>query len=308
MAKSTGNLVFVDDVLQDATPAALRLLICQRRWWDSWEFDPADLPAAEARVIALRHAAARTQLPGAATTTGRVTVAIALADDLRVRPGARAPRTPADRPLSFSSRPRVAPPRAGEPFAVLPTRRQPAGPRQGVQEPGRHGGERSLAVHGTTMLRLIAGRGRTPACSPGPAAAAVGCRSRCDAAHAPAPASDHTRPHQPRRRAVSTDDLHHPHRVAAATPSSAPGDVEVCRGVTSIVMPAERPERLNRPRRGPGRTDAQHQALPIGTPELDGPGHRTRAPLAPLDPPTSSSAARCRPWRPGLRGPAGSAR
>lgn len=81
MAKSTGNLVFVDDVLHDATPAALRLLICQRRWWDSWEFSADDLPAAEARVQALRHAAAGS---GADDEAARAAVVAALADDLDV--------------------------------------------------------------------------------------------------------------------------------------------------------------------------------------------------------------------------------
>jgi cysteinyl-tRNA synthetase len=81
MAKSTGNLVFVADVLHDATPAALRLLICQRRWWDGWEFDAADLPAAEARVHALRHAAAR---PASHDDEARAAVIAALADDLDV--------------------------------------------------------------------------------------------------------------------------------------------------------------------------------------------------------------------------------
>jgi len=81
MAKSTGNLVFVDDVLRETTAAALRLLICQRRWWDSWEFDAAELAAAEARVIALRHAAARTTSPG---DQARTAVIAALADDLDV--------------------------------------------------------------------------------------------------------------------------------------------------------------------------------------------------------------------------------
>ena len=80
MAKSTGNLVFVDDVLKDATPAALRLLICQRRWWETWEFDVAELPAAEARVVGLRHAAART----GAGDEARSAVVAALADDLDV--------------------------------------------------------------------------------------------------------------------------------------------------------------------------------------------------------------------------------
>ena len=41
MAKSTGNLVLVDDVLTDATPEALRLLLIDRRYGDSWDFDEA---------------------------------------------------------------------------------------------------------------------------------------------------------------------------------------------------------------------------------------------------------------------------
>jgi cysteinyl-tRNA synthetase len=81
MAKSTGNLVFVADVLRDATPAALRMLICQRRWWDGWEFDAADLTAAEARVNALRHAAARISSDD---DEARGAVIDALADDLDV--------------------------------------------------------------------------------------------------------------------------------------------------------------------------------------------------------------------------------
>ena len=79
MAKSTGNLVFVDDVLREATPAALRLLICQRRWWATWEFDEADLPAAQVQVVALRHAAA-----SGGDETGRRAVIAALADDLDI--------------------------------------------------------------------------------------------------------------------------------------------------------------------------------------------------------------------------------
>jgi cysteinyl-tRNA synthetase len=81
MAKSTGNLVFVDEVLRDATAAALRLLITSRRWWDSWEFDGADLPAAQARVVALRHAAARSSDHD---DEARRAVLAALADDLDV--------------------------------------------------------------------------------------------------------------------------------------------------------------------------------------------------------------------------------
>lgn len=79
MAKSTGNLVFVDDVLHDTTPAALRMAICQRRWWESWEFDQHDLPAAQARVDAIRRAAAT---PGDGAS--RQAVVEALADDLDI--------------------------------------------------------------------------------------------------------------------------------------------------------------------------------------------------------------------------------
>lgn len=39
MAKSRGNLVFVRDVLEQRSPAALRLTLLQRRWWQDWDFD-----------------------------------------------------------------------------------------------------------------------------------------------------------------------------------------------------------------------------------------------------------------------------
>jgi cysteinyl-tRNA synthetase len=79
MAKSTGNLVLVDEVLREATPAAVRMAICRRRWWESWEFDEDDLPAAQAQVDLLRRAAAA---PG--DDSGRQAVVEALADDLDV--------------------------------------------------------------------------------------------------------------------------------------------------------------------------------------------------------------------------------
>jgi cysteinyl-tRNA synthetase len=78
MAKSTGNLVFVRDVLEDWSPAALRLAVLQRRWWEDWDFDLAALPAAEARVRALRSAAAHSG------TNDQATVLEALCDDLDV--------------------------------------------------------------------------------------------------------------------------------------------------------------------------------------------------------------------------------
>ena len=86
MAKSTGNLVFVDDVLSSHSAAALRLVICQRRWWDSWEFVEADLDAAEKRVVALRHAAVRhlAEADPASDDEARREIIDALADDLDV--------------------------------------------------------------------------------------------------------------------------------------------------------------------------------------------------------------------------------
>jgi cysteinyl-tRNA synthetase len=82
MAKSTGNLVFVDDVLERWTPAALRLALVGRRWWDQWDYDERLVAEAEARVSELRHAAARTET----TTSGTGTAAVieALCDDLDV--------------------------------------------------------------------------------------------------------------------------------------------------------------------------------------------------------------------------------
>lgn len=57
MAKSTGNLVLVDDLLGRCSPAALRLAILDRRHDQPWEFVPADLERAEARLAELYRAA-----------------------------------------------------------------------------------------------------------------------------------------------------------------------------------------------------------------------------------------------------------
>jgi len=59
MAKSTGNLVFVHDVLERHSAAALRLAIVDRRWWEDWNFDDQTVREAEDRVSRLRSAAAR---------------------------------------------------------------------------------------------------------------------------------------------------------------------------------------------------------------------------------------------------------
>lgn len=79
MAKSTGNLVFVNDILQRWTPAALRLTVVSRRWWEDWSFDESALADAERRVSMLRSAAAR---PGGHREHDQVLAA--LSDDLDV--------------------------------------------------------------------------------------------------------------------------------------------------------------------------------------------------------------------------------
>ncbi|WP_232662477.1 class I tRNA ligase family protein [Pseudonocardia sp. TRM90224] len=59
MAKSTGNLVLVSDVLADHPAAALRLLLVDRQWAREWDYEPAGLDAAAARLERLYAVAAR---------------------------------------------------------------------------------------------------------------------------------------------------------------------------------------------------------------------------------------------------------
>jgi L-cysteine:1D-myo-inositol 2-amino-2-deoxy-alpha-D-glucopyranoside ligase len=80
MAKTTGNLTLVTDLLVDHPPAAVRLLVLDRGWADAWEFRPTDLDTATATLEALYAAAAR---PGA-TTAAAQAVTAALLDDLDV--------------------------------------------------------------------------------------------------------------------------------------------------------------------------------------------------------------------------------
>ncbi len=80
MAKSTGNLVLVGDLLKDHTPAALRLLILSRRWWESWDYRSEDLDAAEGTLASLYAAAAR---PGGTGPADEAVLA-ALRDDVDV--------------------------------------------------------------------------------------------------------------------------------------------------------------------------------------------------------------------------------
>ncbi len=50
MAKSTGNLVLVADLLQSTTPAAVRLLLLDRPWNTAWDYTDDQLTQAAARL------------------------------------------------------------------------------------------------------------------------------------------------------------------------------------------------------------------------------------------------------------------
>ena len=80
MAKSTGNLVFVHDLLERSSAAALRYLLLSRPWREPWSFDEADLGRAERELHALwRGAGTPVDREGA-----RRAVVAALLDDLDV--------------------------------------------------------------------------------------------------------------------------------------------------------------------------------------------------------------------------------
>jgi cysteinyl-tRNA synthetase len=59
MAKSSGNLVLVDDLLEHVPPAALRLHLLHRRYDQPWDFDAARLDDAQQLLESLYAAAAR---------------------------------------------------------------------------------------------------------------------------------------------------------------------------------------------------------------------------------------------------------
>jgi L-cysteine:1D-myo-inositol 2-amino-2-deoxy-alpha-D-glucopyranoside ligase len=80
MAKSTGNLTLVADLLETAPAAAVRLMLLDRRWSEGWEFRPELLPAATDALHELYAAAAR---PGT-TDAAEEQVVAALLDDLDV--------------------------------------------------------------------------------------------------------------------------------------------------------------------------------------------------------------------------------
>jgi L-cysteine:1D-myo-inositol 2-amino-2-deoxy-alpha-D-glucopyranoside ligase len=76
MAKSTGNLTLVGDLLVDHPPAAVRLLILNRAWHTAWEYRAGALDATAATLDDLYTAAAR---PGTSSSAAAVTAAL-LAD------------------------------------------------------------------------------------------------------------------------------------------------------------------------------------------------------------------------------------
>ena len=81
MAKSTGNLVLVRDLVASHPAAAVRLMILDRPWGEDWDYSPALLEQAEKRVEELYRAAGRTRLATAAVPEiGRL-----LATELNVR-------------------------------------------------------------------------------------------------------------------------------------------------------------------------------------------------------------------------------
>ena len=59
MAKSTGNLVLVSDVLADHAAAALRLCLLDRPWAQGWDYATAELDSATERLERLYRAAGR---------------------------------------------------------------------------------------------------------------------------------------------------------------------------------------------------------------------------------------------------------
>jgi cysteinyl-tRNA synthetase len=80
MAKSTGNLVLVEDVLRRHEAAAVRLMLLDRPWARSWDYSEPLLVQAAARLDALRVAAGRPGVDDAPVEAVRA----ALRNDLAV--------------------------------------------------------------------------------------------------------------------------------------------------------------------------------------------------------------------------------
>ncbi|HJQ43023.1 MAG TPA: hypothetical protein VJ831_08060, partial [Jatrophihabitantaceae bacterium] len=65
MAKSTGNLVLIEDLLRDYPPAAIRMLILNRPWSQPWSFTRDELDASAGLIEQLYSAAAKPGHAGA---------------------------------------------------------------------------------------------------------------------------------------------------------------------------------------------------------------------------------------------------
>jgi cysteinyl-tRNA synthetase len=81
MAKSRRNLVLLADLLTDHPAAAVRMMIVDRPWRESWDYHPALLDVAATRVRLLHEAAAR---PGTKLPSDVDQVRHLLAEDLNV--------------------------------------------------------------------------------------------------------------------------------------------------------------------------------------------------------------------------------
>jgi cysteinyl-tRNA synthetase len=71
MAKSTGNLVLVSDLLKAHSPAAIRLLLLDRDWRAGWDYTPEGLDVAAGRLERLYSAGGRRGEPAGAAEAVR---------------------------------------------------------------------------------------------------------------------------------------------------------------------------------------------------------------------------------------------
>ena len=85
MAKSTGNLVLVSDLLSSAPGAAVRLMLLDRRWDEAWDYRPETLRDAS-RLLDDLYEAGGTR---GSSTAAVMAVRAALLDDLDVRTAVR---------------------------------------------------------------------------------------------------------------------------------------------------------------------------------------------------------------------------
>jgi cysteinyl-tRNA synthetase len=97
MAKSTGNLVLVRDLVEDHPAAAVRLMILDRLWGEDWDYSPALLDRADKRLEDLYRAAGRTVTDSAAVPEiGRLLAAdlnVTAAIDVAIEEGGAAARS-----------------------------------------------------------------------------------------------------------------------------------------------------------------------------------------------------------------------